>query len=224
MLSKNPAPCTFFVYDRQNTTMRYVWLMLGFLIFATHAQCRSDFEKMGDTLTLMPVPTIVVSESMGDWEGMWQLILGTLASQGTIEMIKSGFDFAHKKGYSVAFAKRPCCDSYKGMPSGHAGGAASAAGFVFYRYGWKPALPLMALSIVTSASRVYAEKHSVWQVLAGSAIAWGFAALFTTPYSDSSDNSIVKSNRPKRQFFIFPIVGRDRFYNTYYKLGVSYVF
>lgn len=172
----------------------------------------------------MPAPVGVVSESMEDYIGVWQLFLGTLATQGAIEGVKLGFDFAHKKGYSIAFAKRPCCDSYKGMPSGHAGGAMSAAAFVFYRYGWESALPLIALSIVTSASRVYAEKHSVWQVLAGSAIAWGFAALFTTPYSASKPYLFVRDNRPKRQFFIFPIVGRDRFYSVYYGLNVSYVF
>lgn len=193
------------------------------LIF-TSALARSEFEILGDTLTLMPAPVGVVSESMEDYIGVWQLFLGTLATQGAIEGVKLGFDFAHKKGYSVAFAKRPCCDSYKGMPSGHAGGAMSAAAFVFYRYGWEGALPLIALSIVTSASRVYAEKHSVWQVLAGSAIAWGFAALFTTPYSPSKPYLFVRDNRPKRQFFIFPIVGRDRFYSVYYGLNVSYVF
>lgn len=197
----------------------------------TSLSARSDFEKFGDTFTLMPVPVGVVSESMEDYKGALQLLLGTLATQGAIEGVKRTFDFAHKKGYSVAFAKRPCCDEYKGMPSGHAGGAMSAAGFVFYRYGWKPALPLIALSIATSASRVYAEKHSVWQVLVGSAIAWGFAALFTTPYNASTahfhSNPIrekIHDNRPKRQFFIFPQVGRDRFYSIYYGLNVYYVF
>ena len=110
------------------------------------------------------------------------------------------------------------------MPSGHAGGAMSAAAFVFYRYGWESALPLIALSVVTSASRVYAQKHSIWQVLVGSGIAWGFAALFTTPYHPSKPYLFVRDNRPKRQFFVFPIVGRDRFYSVYYGLNVSYVF
>lgn len=199
-------------------------VIVALLLFVTSAYSRSEFEKFGDTFTLMPVPVGVVSESMEDYIGAFQLILGTLATQGAIEGIKRGFEYAHKSGYSIAFAKRPCCEDYKGMPSGHAGGAASAAGFVFYRYGWKPALPLIALSIATSASRVYARKHSIWQVLIGGGIAWGFAALFTTPFRDSKTPLFVRDNRPKRQFFIFPVVGRDRFYNTYYKISVSYVF
>lgn len=201
----------------------YLISLISTLIF-TSAFARSEFEKLGDTLTLMPAPVGVVSESMEDYIGVWQLFLGTLATQGAIEGVKRSFEFAHKKGYSIAFAKRPCCDDYKGMPSGHAGGAMSAAAFVFYRYGWESALPLIALSVVTSASRVYAQKHSIWQVLVGSGIAWGFAALFTTPYHPSKPYLFVPDNRPKRQFFVFPVVGRDRFYSVYYGLNVSYVF
>ena len=70
--------------------------------------------------------------------GALQLTAGSLLTQGIIEVVKRSFELAHKNGHSVSFAKRPCCDDYKGMPSGHAGGAFSAAGFVFYRYGWKP--------------------------------------------------------------------------------------
>ncbi|MGX3011557.1 phosphatase PAP2 family protein [Helicobacter sp. 23-1044] len=205
--------------------------LIFYLIICVVTHARSDFEIFGDTFTLMPVPVGVVSESMEDYWGAFQLLLGTAATQGAIEGIKSGFNLAHKNGYSIAFAKRPCCDSYKGMPSGHAGGAMSAAGYVFYRYGWKPALPLIALSVATSASRVYAEKHSVWQVLVGSAIAWGFAALFTTPYSEFVDNSAfgvayrnTYHSAPRRQFFVFPSVGRDRAYRIFYYVSVSYVF
>ena len=199
-------------------------ILLSLVLIFANAFGRSEFEKLGDALTLLPAPVGVVSESMEDYMGVLQLFLGTLATQGAIEGVKRSFEFAHKQGHSIAFAKRPCCDDYKGMPSGHAGGAMSAAAFVFYRYGWESALPLIALSVTTSASRVYARKHSVWQVLVGSAIAWGFAALFTTPYHPSKPYLFVPDNRPKRQFFVFPIVGRDRNYSMYYGLKIYYVF
>ena len=146
------------------------------------SQAKSDFERLGDVLTLAPVGVLIVSLGMKDYEGALQLSAGSLATQGAIKILKRSFELAHKQGNTVAFSKRPCCDDYKGMPSGHAGGAFSAAGFVFYRYGWKPALPLIGLGIITDASRVYARKHSIWQVLVGSAIGWGFAWAFTTRY------------------------------------------
>lgn len=159
-------------------------IILGVALFcASHSlHAKSDFEMLGDVLTLAPVGVMVVSLGMKDYEGVWKLAAGTLVTQGTIEIIKKSFQYAHDNGNSVAFAKRPCCDSYKGMPSGHAGGSFSAAGFVFYRYGWKSALPLIGIGIVTDASRVYAGKHTIWQVLVGSAIAWGWAWVFTTSY------------------------------------------
>lgn len=156
-------------------------LLLAFCLLDS-VRGESDFERLGDVLTLAPVGVLIVSLGIGDYEGAVQLVAGSLITQGTIEVIKRGFEFAHDRGANVGFAKRPCCEDYKGMPSGHAGGAFSAAGFVFYRYGWKPALPLIGLGILTDASRVYADKHTIWQVLVGSAIAWGWAWVLTTPY------------------------------------------
>ena len=57
--------------------------------------------------------------------------------------------------------------------AGMLGGCLSAAGFVYYRYGWKPALPVIALAILTDASRVVARQHTILQVTIGSLIAWG---------------------------------------------------
>lgn len=95
------------------------------------------------------------------------------------------------------------------MPSGHAGGSFSAAGFVYYRYGWKPSLPLIGLGIITDASRVVARKHTIWQVLAGSAIAWGVAWIFTTPYKP-------------RKLLITPEIGTDIAGKGTYGLSLSY--
>jgi len=180
-------------------------------IIVSQILAKDDFERLGDVLTLAPVGVLIVSVGMKDYEGAWQLAAGSLATQGAIEMIKKSFQLAHNNGHSVGFAKRPCCDNnFEGMPSGHAGGAFSAAGFVFYRYGWKPALPLIGLGIITDASRVYARKHTVWQVLIGSVIAWGFAYAFTTPYK-------------QRKVLVMPEIGTDITGHNVYGLNVSYV-
>ncbi|WP_253248284.1 phosphatase PAP2 family protein [Helicobacter sp. 12S02634-8] len=172
---------------------------------------KSNFERFGDVFRLLPVFVGVVSLGMEDYRGFGELALGSLVTQGVIEGVKRGFDAAHKNGHNIAFAKRPCCEDYKGMPSGHAGGAFSAAGFVFYRYGWKPAIPVGILAILTDASRVYARKHSVWQVLVGSAIGWGFAWLFTSKYKP-------------HDLVVTPDVDIDARGNTIYSVHMAYRF
>ncbi len=186
------------------------FIVLAMLLSLSHQlYARSDFERLGDLLTLAPVGVLIVSVGMKDYEGAAQLLAGSLVTQGTIEVVKKGFQWAHDNGYNVEFSKRPCCDDYKGMPSGHAGGAFSAAGFVFYRYGWKPALPMIGLGILTDASRVYAQKHTIWQVLAGSAIAWGWAYVFTTPYKP-------------RKFILTPEISTDIAGKGTYGVNITY--
>lgn len=167
--------------------------LLLIIILATSINSKINaqdyFQQFGDVFRLLPVFVGVVSLGMEDYRGLGELALGSLVTQGVIEGIKWGFYYANKEGHPIAFSKRPCCDDYKGMPSGHAGGAFSAAGFVFYRYGWKPALPVIGLALLVDASRVYARKHSVWQVAMGSAIGWGFAWLFTSKYK--SNNLVI---------------------------------
>ncbi|BCZ19574.1 acidPPc domain-containing protein/PAP2 family protein [Helicobacter sp. NHP19-012] len=162
-------------------------LFAVFLLFSNlgRAEISRDaviLEDIGDVLRLMPIFVGVVSLGMRDYRGMGELAIGSLVTQGVIYEVKNIFSDAHKRGAYVPFAKRPCCDSWRGMPSGHAGGAWSAAGFVYYRYGWKPALPVIALAILTDASRVVAREHSILQVVVGSLIGWGFAYLFTSKY------------------------------------------
>lgn len=185
-------------------------VLLLALLFLSPAHARGEFEKVGDVLTLAPVGVLIVSLGMQDYEGAVQLAAGSLVTQGVIEVVKKSFQFAHDRGgASLDFAKRPCCDDWKGMPSGHAGGSFSAAGFVYYRYGWKPSLPLIGLGIITDASRVVARKHTIWQVLAGSAIAWGVAWIFTTPYKP-------------RKLLITPEIGTDIAGKGTYGLKLSY--
>ncbi|WP_205426643.1 phosphatase PAP2 family protein [Helicobacter suis] len=159
-----------------------VFLLCTRLVQAEISEGAKVLEDIGDVLRLMPIFVGVVSLGMRDYRGMGELAVGSLVTQGVIYGIKNAFQSAHDRGAHVPFAKRPCCNSWRGMPSGHAGGAWSAAGFVYYRYGWKPALPVIALAILTDASRVVSYEHSILQVVVGSLIGWGFAYLFTSRY------------------------------------------
>lgn len=161
------------------------------LLSVSHAR-ENEFEQFGDAFRFLPLYVMIVSIAMEDYEGASQLALGTLSTQLATEGIKEIFETMHENGYKVEFAKRPCCDIYKGMPSGHASGAFSAAGYVYYRYGWKPAIPVGILATLTAASRVEAKKHSVLQVSVGALIAWGFAWIFTKEYMPK--NTLITPN------------------------------
>ncbi|WP_269843697.1 phosphatase PAP2 family protein [Helicobacter anatolicus] len=193
--------------------MKKIFFILLCIIQFNYAQRNDAFEKIGDVLTLMPIFVGVVSLGIEDYRGFGELMLGAISTQASIEIIKRSFEYAHKKGYDVSFSKRPCCEDYKGMPSGHSGGAFSAAAFVYYRYGWKPAIPITLLAITTAASRVHARKHTIWQVITGGAIAWSFGWLFTSKY------------KPKNKNLVFlPSIGVDKLGGTEYSATIKYSF
>ncbi|GMB92536.1 acidPPc domain-containing protein/PAP2 family protein [Helicobacter bizzozeronii] len=185
-------------------------LLLCVRLGQAESQEAKILEDIGDVLRLMPIFVGVVSLGMRDYRGMAELAVGSFVTQGVIYGVKEIFASAHARGAKVPFAKRPCCDSWRGMPSGHAGGAWSAAGFVFYRYGWKPALPVIALAMLTDASRVVARKHTILQVVVGSLIGWGFAYLFTSKY--------------RRNWELYPEISINEKGNARYGMAFHYRF
>lgn len=186
-------------------------LLCAFSLYGSAQARDNQFEEFGDAMRLLPLYVAIVSVAIEDYEGVGQLALGTLSTQLATEGSKALFVELNKRGYDVEFAKRPCCNNYQGMPSGHASGAFSAAGFVYYRYGWKPAIPVGILATLTAASRVEAKKHSILQVSVGAALAWGFAWLFTSEYM------------PKNTM-ITPSVDTDLHGNPQVSLNVRYTF
>lgn len=162
---------------------------------------KDTFQQVGDVLRFLPAPVLLYTLIDKDYEGALQLTEGVIATQLTVEAIKYSFQGLHERGNDMSFAKRPCCNDWKGFPSGHAAGAVSAAGFVYYHYGFVPSIPFIALSAVTAASRVSAKKHSILQVTGGSLIAWGFAYVFT---------------KPKQKLIITPCVNSNSSYGLYF--------
>jgi membrane-associated phospholipid phosphatase len=50
------------------------------------------------------------------------------------------------------------------------------------RYGWQYGVPALAATEFVSYSRVQADKHHWYDTLASSAIAYGYATIFTTRF------------------------------------------
>ena len=78
--------------------------------------------------------------------------------------------------------ERPNGENFNSFPSGHTSIAFSSAAFMQKRYGWKVGVPAYALAGCVGYSRIKANKHDGWDVLAGAVIGTGIGYLFTIPY------------------------------------------
>lgn len=58
----------------------------------------------------------------------------------------------------------------------------ASAAFVQKRYGWEYGIPAYLLAGYVGYTRIEANKHDGWDVLAGAAIGVGMSYLFTKPY------------------------------------------
>jgi membrane-associated phospholipid phosphatase len=75
--------------------------------------------------------------------------------------------------------------------SGHTSRVFVSAGYLHARYGLATAAPAYVLATVTAYSRVHTEHHFVRQVAAGAAVGVASAFLFTEPFSERRQISLV---------------------------------
>ncbi|MBI1415970.1 MAG: phosphatase PAP2 family protein [Limimaricola sp.] len=107
-------------------------------------------------------------------------------SSGGVELAKTvGATFLVTEALKAAIdAPRPDGSGHDSFPSGHTAMAFAAATYVATRYGDQmgPYVPyLYGVAALTGLGRVEADKHYLGDVVAGAALGWGLARLFTTP-------------------------------------------
>ena len=73
------------------------------------------------------------------------------------------------------------------FPSGHAATAFSGASFIQRRYGWRMGAPAYAVAGYVGWTRIDADKHDGWDVLAGAALATALTHAFVTPHIGNVD-------------------------------------
>ena len=95
---------------------------------------------------------------------------------------------------------RPDGSNNYSFPSGHTTSAFSGAAFIERRYGWKYGIPAYALASFVGYSRIQANKHDGFDVLAGAAIGIGTTYLFTKPYSKKPLD--ITLNKTGNQFVV----------------------
>jgi len=148
-----------------------LFCLLLLFSFSTKAQ-KSFTEKSGDVLQIvMPLGAGLVSIlDISDDKPWLQFGLAFGTSWISTHALKR-----------IINKERPNGGDY-GFPSGHTAVAFSSAGFVQKRYGWKYGLPSYILASYVAWTRIEADKHDVWDVLAGAAIGVVSAQLFTKTY------------------------------------------
>lgn len=96
--------------------------------------------------------------------------------------------------YALKFAvkkERPNGENFNSFPSGHISIAFSSAAFMQKRYGWKVGVPAYALASYVGYSRIKANKHDGWDVLAGAVIGTGIGYLFTKTFKPNDKFNVT---------------------------------
>ncbi|MEM9362957.1 MAG: phosphatase PAP2 family protein [Bacteroidota bacterium] len=78
--------------------------------------------------------------------------------------------------------ERPNGENNYSFPSAHTSAAFASAAFLHRRYGWEYGLPAYVLAGYVGFTRIKANKHDGWDVLAGAAIGTGMSYLFSKPF------------------------------------------
>ena len=150
------------------------FFLIFFLLMCSESSLAQNrtIETAGDVLLFaLPASALTTSLIIKDYEGTWQFAKGAMLNQA----VTIGLKYATVKS-------RPYNNGERAFPSGHTSTTFQSAAFIQKRYGWKYGIPAYALAGFTGYSRINAQMHDGWDVLAGAVIGIGSSYLFTTPY------------------------------------------
>ena len=143
-------------------------------LFCFHTSFAQDetVENSGDVVVFM-MPAVVFGTTLikEDYKGTWQFTKAAV--------VNVALTLALKK---IINKPRPNLQNNNSFPSGHTSVTFQSASFAQRRYGWKFGIPAYLLAGYTGFSRIQANKHDIYDVLAGAIIGVGSTYLFTTPY------------------------------------------
>lgn len=152
--------------------IHFFLIFLFLLCSKTSLAQNRTIETAGDVLLFaLPATALTTSLIIKDYDGTLQFAKGALLNQA----VTMGLKYATGKS-------RPYHNGERAFPSGHTSTTFQSAAFIQKRYGWKYGIPAYALAGFTGYSRINAQMHDGWDVLAGAVIGIGSSYLFTTPY------------------------------------------
>lgn len=129
-------------------------------------------QKSGDVILFsLPAASFATTLILKDRKGTWQFTKGFILNQGVTVLMKISLN-----------KPRPFDGGDYAFPSGHTSTTFQSASFIHARYGFKYSIPAYFLAGYTAFSRINAQKHDGYDILAGAAVGIGSTLLFTTPY------------------------------------------
>lgn len=169
--------------DEPGLVIRKIFLLIFFsLFFLSPDSANSQFFQKGDSfiensgdvaVMLLPTSAFATSLILKDREGSWQFTKSFL-----LNLAVTG------AGKVLINKQRPLQGGDYAFPSGHTSVAFQSASYFHRRYGFKYSIPAYVLASFTAYSRLNADRHDGWDVLAGAAVGIGSTFIFTTPYED----------------------------------------
>ena len=141
---------------------------------APRAVAAKDALELYGDVAQVAIPALAAGVSIAkcDGEGVAMLAVGTGVTLGTVYGLKYAVDKERPDGGARSF------------PSGHTASAFAGASYLHYRYGWQWALPAYAAAGLVGYSRVEADRHDWYDVVAGAAIANLVAFVLTDTAAD----------------------------------------
>lgn len=130
-------------------------------------------KSAGDIL-VVALPSLVLGSTFIFKDGQQGAYQFSKSLVGTL-VLSYGLKFAINK-------ERPNGENNYSFPSAHTSVAFSSAGFIQRRYGWEFGIPAYAIAGYIAYTRIEANKHDGWDVIAGAVIGTGMSYLFTKPF------------------------------------------
>lgn len=160
-------------YHTQIGLWIHFYLFFLLLLSTTSSQSQSRaIETAGDAMLFtLPATALTSTLIIRDYNGTWQFTKGAILNQAATLGLKYGIN-----------KSRPYNNGERAFPSGHTSTTFQSAAYIQKRYGWKFGIPAYVLAGFTGYSRMNAQMHDGWDVLAGALIGIGSSYLFTSPY------------------------------------------
>lgn len=159
-------------------------LLLCLLTLSSAATASGVASTSGLISIAIPAIGIVYSGTSGDIEGLKEIAMSSLVTAQLTTFLKN-----------TVHRTRPNGDDQLSFPSGHAAASFMGASFLQNRYGWRWGVPMYALATVISVERVGGNDHYWTDIIAGAALGWGVAALFTVEYPNVRFEPIVDTQK-----------------------------
>ncbi|RKS50526.1 PAP2 superfamily protein [Gillisia mitskevichiae] len=163
----------------------YLSLLL-LIVWITNLQAQNKTIETAGDVFLFAVPaatlgtTLILNDKKGTWQFTKAILLNTAVTYGLKEALNK---------------PRPHNNGDNAFPSGHTSTTFHGASFIHRRYGFKYSIPVYLAAGFTAFSRIDAQKHDGWDILAGAAVGIGSTYLFTTPYQQEHMELTMSSGK-----------------------------